>query len=367
MCKNNWQRCFVCSSLHHGVYGATLLALLLSGSQPAESSQARKLSQVREPQDFTRLLTKGKLEADLGDFDSASHAFAAIAKEKAAPHALRCEALVRLGSARSAAGDIRASVEALREARATYSEDPAAMQFLTYAVARAGRGRIWIDFKAEFEELLQSASVVSAEELLSGVTGPKKIELQKGEIELSAVWKAIAHQGPLDHYLHEVAAYELDKILQLDMVPPSVERVIEGQKGALQLWVHGCKVYKDVQEETPQTASWSHQLSRAKMFDNLIGNTGRNKMNILVDPSWDLVLIDHTQSFSSEKKLLDPPVQFDRRLVEKLRHLNSAGLSLRLQDILDMDAIEHLLERRDALISYMEQLIEERGDARVLF
>ena len=48
-----------------------------------------------------------------------------------------------------------------------------------------------------------------------------------------AVWKPIAQQRPLDHYLHEVAAYELDKILQLDMVPPSVERVIEGHQGAL--------------------------------------------------------------------------------------------------------------------------------------
>ena len=77
----------------------------------------------------------------------------------------------------------------------------------------------------------------------------------------------------------EVAAYELDKILQLDMVPPSVERVIEGQKGALQLWVHGCKVYEDVGKEIPQTVSvsWSHQLSRAKMFDNLIGNTEKRR------------------------------------------------------------------------------------------
>ena len=103
------------------------------------------------------------------------------------------------------------------------------------------------------------------------------------------------------------------------------------------------------------------------MFDSLIGNSSRNKMNILVDPSWNIVLIDHTQSFSSEEKLMDPPVQFDRRLVEKLRHLNPAGLSLRLQGILDREAIEHLLERRDALLSYMEQLIEERGEARVLF
>ena len=360
MCKNNWRRRLVRSSFHNGVKGATVLALVLSGNHLAESSQA--------PQhDVTKMMTQGKLEADLGDHESASDAFQAIAKDPAAPYALRWEALVRLGVARSAAGETRASVEAFREARETYSEDPKAMQFLTYAVARAVRGRVWIDFKREFEELLKSAKVVSAEELGRGVTGPKKIELQQGEIELSAVWKPIAQQRPLDDYLHEVAAYELDKILQLDMVPPSVERVIEGHKGALQLWIHGCKVYKDVQEDTPQTASWSHQLSRAKMFDNLIGNTARNEMNILVDPSWDLVLIDHTRSFSSDEELLDPPVQFDRRLVEKLRHLNPAGLALRFQGILDMEAIEHLLKRRDALLSYMDQLIEEKGEAHVLF
>ena len=72
--------------------------------------------------------------------------------------------------------------------------------------------------------------------------------LQKGEIELSAVWKPV-RQEPLDDVLHEVAAYELDKILQLDMVPPSVERVIEGQKGALQLFN-----YRNVAQEIESMA-----------------------------------------------------------------------------------------------------------------
>ncbi len=58
MCKNNWRKCFVRSSLHRGVKGATLLALVLSGNHLAESSQA--------PQhDVTKMMTQGKLEADL--------------------------------------------------------------------------------------------------------------------------------------------------------------------------------------------------------------------------------------------------------------------------------------------------------------
>ena len=38
--------------------------------------------------------------------------------------------------------------------------------------------------------------------------------------------------GFQDSYKAEIAAYELDKLLTLDMVPPAVERVLQGIKGS---------------------------------------------------------------------------------------------------------------------------------------
>ena len=50
-------------------------------------------------------MTKGKMETDLGRYDSAIAAFTAVAESKEATSALRIEALVRLGVVRREAGD----------------------------------------------------------------------------------------------------------------------------------------------------------------------------------------------------------------------------------------------------------------------
>ena len=40
------------------------------------------------------------------------------------------------------------------------------------------------------------------------------------------------------------------------------------------------------------------------MFDNLIGNIDPNLGNWLVDPSWNLILIDLTRAFTTTKELI---------------------------------------------------------------
>ena len=44
-------------------------------------------------------------------------------------------------------------------------------------------------------------------------------------------------RGFWQSYKSEIAAYELDKLLKMDMVPPTVERQLHGANGAAQLWV----------------------------------------------------------------------------------------------------------------------------------
>ena len=45
------------------------------------------------------------------------------------------------------------------------------------------------------------------------------------------------YRGFRESYKSEIAAYELDKLLKMDMVPPTVERQIDGSNGAAQQWV----------------------------------------------------------------------------------------------------------------------------------
>jgi hypothetical protein len=226
----------------------------------------------------------------------------------------------------------------------------------------------------EVVELLETAEVVAVEDVGMGVMKPRKVTLKKGSNTFHAAYKPIKrgrHKGFWESYEAEVAAYEIDRLLGLDMVPPTVVRRVQSDKGSLQLWAEECHLYRDVQGETPQTQEWSHQLSRMKMLDVLINNTDRNAQNFLVDPHFHIILIDHSRAFGTGNKMLkDPkklPVQFDRMLVEKLKALNREELEARLDKLLMGGQIKNVLKRRDVLLAHLEKLIKERGEARVLF
>ena len=64
---------------------------------------------------------------------------------------------------------------------------------------------------------------------------------------------------------------------------------------------------------------------------------------------------------------MELPDCFDRRMVERLRQLRRPVLLARLGGLLTEQQVESLLERRDALVTHVEKLIEERGEQAVLF
>jgi len=327
--------------------------------------------QPGEPQkDFAALLTQAKLQADLGNHQQAADAFSYIVRDLTAPATIRNEAMVRLGLALNATGNIGASTKVFKDAATSSSADPRIFRFLIYAVARTVPGKIWPTFRAPFEELLKTAEVVTVEELGRQIAPPKRVYLKKEEIGLKTIWKPFppAGAGARENYRADIAAYELDKMLGMDMVPPTVERIIEGRPGTIHLWINGCRLYKDLQRNIPTTSDWNHKVTRMNLFDALIGNTGRDAgNNLLVDPNWDIVLVDHLLAFSNETDLRNPPDQFDRRLVTKLRALREDDLETRLKGILSGEDIRNILIRRDALLAHLSKLIAEKGESAVLF
>ena len=95
-------------------------------------------------------------------------------------------------------------------------------------------------------------------------------------------WRSLPpgiYRGFWESYKTEIAAYELDKLLKMDMVPPTVERQLQGIEGAAQLWVEKRPVrWKATRRQASrQRVDWENQLVRMTMFDNLIGNRDRNR------------------------------------------------------------------------------------------
>jgi hypothetical protein len=233
----------------------------------------------------------------------------------------------------------------------------------------AESARIWVDRTSEIETYLKSAEVVDMEELKVGVTRPRRAKLAPGGPVGAIAWKPIRpgrYSGYWESYKSEIAAYELDKHLGLYMIPPTVEKRVQGELGAAVMWASPTQSFKDlggvpgqgkVKGPPPaQVAGWMRQITRAKMFDNLIGNTDPNLGNWLVDPSWNLILIDHTRAFTSTRNLYHELSVVDDELWAKMTALDEATLTKVVGEWLDRSAIRGILERRDRMQQVIAKL-----------
>ena len=167
--------------------------------------------------------------------------------------------------------------------------------------------KTWLGREAEIEEYMKTAEILGLEDIPVGVTNPQSADLAPGGPVDKFAWKPLRpgiYQGYCESYLAEIAAYELDKLIGLGMVPVKVERRINGEFGAAIMWLSPTKSWKDLGGvPTPPTRHlgyWNIQLIRAKMFDNLIYNRDPNEGNWLVDPAWNLMVIDHSRAFTPD-------------------------------------------------------------------
>src|SRR5438034_7500282 len=91
--------------------------------------------------------------------------------------------------------------------------------------------KTWIGHAAEMEAYLKSAEVDRMEGTAVGVMKPRHAYLKPGGPFTEMNWKVIPpgmYNGYYESYKTEIAAYEMDKLLEMNMVPPTVERTIDG-------------------------------------------------------------------------------------------------------------------------------------------
>jgi hypothetical protein len=223
---------------------------------------------------------------------------------------------------------------------------------------------VWEGRTAEVDAFLREAVVTRVTEIDIGVTRPKRAFLEPGGLADSFAWKPLKpgrYNGYWESYKSEIAAYELDKLLGLNMVAPAVERRVTGITGAAVLWLQNVRSWESVLP-LPKPATWNFQIARMKMFDDLIGNSDRNKGNLLVDGRWSLYLIDHSRAFVTDTRLPQVLENIDRRLWEKMAALDEPGLTASLGPWLDRAQIRALLRRRDRMKQAIDALVAKHGE-----
>ncbi len=230
----------------------------------------------------------------------------------------------------------------------------------------AASAKNWVGRHQEIEDYLKTAEVVDMSEIGIGVTNPMRATLAPGGPIASISWKP-GMRG--ESYKAEIAAYELDKLLGLNMVPVTVEKRVDGDLGAAKMWVTPTQSFAQLGEPpTPPTkhiGMWELQGVRAKMFDCLIYNADLNLGNWLVDPSWNLILIDHNRAFTPLRMMAHELTKIDIDLWEKMKALDEPTLRSVLGEWLDDFTIRALLERREMMERRISRLVEARGEREV--
>jgi hypothetical protein len=235
------------------------------------------------------------------------------------------------------------------------------------------------------EQFLLKARLRSIKNLGTGVTLPQRAELELDGVQHSAVFKTIDdRKGGVtqlqrsseinfqDSWQLEVAAYRVDRIIGLRMVPATVERTLNGKTGSLQWWVQSAmeEAERRKQEVTPpDLEAWNRTYQKMELFDQLIFNVDRHLKNVLVTVDFDLRLIDHSRSFRAWNELRNPErvTRFSRSVLDGLRKLEYADLRKRVGRYLVDDQIRGLLARRDAILALAATQVAERGEAAVLY
>jgi len=240
------------------------------------------------------------------------------------------------------------------------------------AVAHEAVGaKTWIGHQAEIEDSLRTAPIERTTALPVGVTKSNRAFFAPGGPVASATVKYLPtgrRGGFWEAYKSEIVAYELDRLLGLDMVPPTVERRVGADLASVQLWVEGCRVIKDVdQSACPKPIEWARQVCRQRVFDNLIANIDRNAGNILVDGEWNMVLIDHSRAFASDTMPFEKQMtRIDRAFFEKLKALDEASVLKQVRPRLMGDGqVREILRRRDKIVARFEKEAGKRGEAAV--
>jgi len=229
----------------------------------------------------------------------------------------------------------------------------------------------WPANRAAIEKCLRDCTVEREEDLPIGVTKPKRVFLVAGSPVHSMAWKPIRpgrYGGYWESYKSEIAAYEMDKLLGLDMVPPVVERHVHGDLGAAIYWVDNVKGWKQGQTvDAPDSLTWVRQVVRMKMFDQLIGNIDRNQGNLLYDADFHLILIDHSRAFTTSKDIRQEaqPGHIDAALWDKIQALALADLQAALGDLLGKGQIKAILDRRDRMRKAIDKMVASRGASNV--
>lgn len=159
-------------------------------------------------------------------------------------------------------------------------------------------------------------------------------------------------------FIPEVAAYRLDRMLGIDLVPAVVMRTVDGDPGAISLVQDKLISEQERSEKQLGVGAWcplQDQFNLMYDFDILVHNEGRTPEEIrYTSGNWQLVLTGNHELFAARngrpRYLKNAPVTLPDLLAGKLKGLDDDQLAAELGAVLDEKRRRAILKRRDVLL-----------------
>ncbi len=237
----------------------------------------------------------------------------------------------------------------------------------------------------EIEAFMRAAKVTRSRELSTGITRPLRLTLSDGAFTHDAVFQRIDEKKVMfvptkgrseinfvDSWRYNVAAYRLTGLLGLDrMMPVTIDYHYRGNHGSLSWWMESLmderrRLKEKVKPPDPQ--AWNHDMYRMRLFTSLVHDTDRNLGNVLVSPSWGVIMLDFTRAFRLHPEIQSKEIhRCDRQLWTRLQQLTASAVDAAVGDYLTSFEKAALLKRRELLVSHIQQLIAQLGEDKVLY
>ena len=232
------------------------------------------------------------------------------------------------------------------------------------------------ELRKMYLDKMQNSSFKITGNLGAGDIGGNFIEFEDGT---KGVWKSVSRDSSNNLVGKETAAYRIDRYLEIDQVPMTVERELNGRRGIVQMRINDVDKIK-----------YTKQPENYSFYDSLIGNHDRiNDANVMSYQRRPIA-IDHEKAFNEFKRsnpfsldvndvnhqLRFAETESERRIAvsrlkailpsqttfEKLKLTSEDQWKKMLSDSLNKTQLNNFLDGRKKVIDVIEKQIELHGE-----
>jgi hypothetical protein len=228
----------------------------------------------------------------------------------------------------------------------------------------------------EMEAFLRTASITGREPGPGGRTDAWKLTLEHQGVVLPALFKYIDRRRPeplADSYRYELAAYALNKYLDVGIVPPIVERTVEGIPGAVQIFVPNAiseAERKEKKVDLLDPRAYERAMADLLVFQNLAFDDCHNERDTLISrDDGRIYRVDFSEAFVPDKRppARCPILRISGLLYKKLLGWDDKTVAEYVGRFLDPAETAALNARRAEIVRAIRLRIKMAGEQNVLF